>query len=117
MPCAGLWCGASSAFVPSNPGWCKAVLALPVGGCSQDSIHASFALSHSSRKLLMEMVPWCPLGAGKVCRGETRQPETAVEQRQVLGPGVTMLMSIGKNVLGSGEIEYGKKPHGQRVPC
>lgn len=32
----------------------------------------------------MEMVPWCPLGAGKVCRGETRQPETAVEQRQVL---------------------------------
>lgn len=33
----------------------------------------------------MEMVPWCLLGAGKVCRGETRQPETAVEQRQVLG--------------------------------
>lgn len=64
----------------------------------------------------MEMVPWCLLRAGKVCRGETRQPETAVEDRQVLGAGVTVLMPIGKNVLGSREIEDGKKTHSQRVP-
>lgn len=95
-----------SLHVPSNPGWCKAVLALPVGGCSQNSIHPSFALNHNSGKLLMEMVPWCLLGAGKVCRVETRQPETAVEQRQVLGVGVTVLMIIGKNLLGSGETGW-----------
>lgn len=63
----------------------------------------------------MEMVPWCLLGAGKVCGGETRQPETAVEQRQVLGAGVTVLMTVGKSVLGFGEMEDGKKPHSQRV--
>lgn len=57
----------------------------------------------------MEMVPWCLLHAGKVCRGETRQLETAVEERQVLGAGVTVLMTVGKNVLGSREIEDGKK--------
>lgn len=107
MPCAGPWCGASSAFVPSNPGQ---VLALPVGGCSQNSIHPSFAFSHSSGELL-EMVPWCLLHAGKVCRGETRQPETAVQERQVHGAGVTVLMTIGKSVLGSREIEDGEKKH------
>lgn len=57
----------------------------------------------------MEMVPWCLLHAGKVCRGETRQPETAVQERQVHGAGVTVLMTIGRNVLGSRELEDGEK--------
>lgn len=65
----------------------------------------------------MEMVPWCLLGAGKVCRGETRQPETAVGQRQVLGAGVTVLMTVGKNVLGSGETgsEETTQPKGAQL--
>lgn len=46
----------------------------------------------------METVPQRPLGAGKLSRGEASQPETAVAQRQVLGAGVMVLMTVGKRV-------------------
>lgn len=65
------------------------VLAPPGGGCSPSSVHPSFALGHSSRKLLLETVPRCPLGAGEVSKVEASQPKAAVAQRQVLGAGVT----------------------------
>ena len=55
----------------------------------------------------METVPRRPLGAGETSRGEASQPKTAAAQRQVLGAGVTVLMTVGKRVIGTGEREYG----------
>lgn len=57
----------------------------------------------------MEMVLRHPLGAGEVSRGEASQPETAAAQRQVLGAGVTVLMTVGKRLIGSGEREDGEE--------
>lgn len=57
----------------------------------------------------MEMVPWHPLGAGEVSRGEASQPKTAAAQRQVLGAGVTVLMTVAKRAIGSREREDGEE--------
>jgi len=88
-PHAGPWCLSSSVSISSNPGWCEVVLALPDGGCSPGSVHPSFALGRSSRKLLLEIVPRCLLGAGEVSGDEASQPSPAAAQRQVLGAEVT----------------------------
>lgn len=44
----------------------------------------------------METVPQHPADAGKVSRGEAGHPKTAAAQRQVLGAGVTVLMTVGE---------------------
>lgn len=96
----------SSAFVPSNPRHCEAVLILPGGGCSPSSVHPSVPLRAPGncrwRRFLS--TPWvlarCP-------EGEPASPRLLHHR----GAGITVLVTVGKRVIGGlGRERMGKKP-------